>query len=82
VALVSRSDHKRTADVKALCTCELFELSREDVTAIIKIFPVLEARLQSMAEVCAGCLCDGVLFVYVTVYVPVGTRTLIGQQEV
>mmetsp|Transcript_52818 Transcript_52818/g.85470 ORF Transcript_52818/g.85470 Transcript_52818/m.85470 type:complete len:665 (-) Transcript_52818:184-2178(-) len=50
VALVSRSDHKRTADVKALCTCELFELSREDVTAIIKIFPVLEARLQSMAE--------------------------------
>ena len=29
VALVSRSDHKRTADVKALCSCELFELSRE-----------------------------------------------------
>lgn len=47
---MSRSDHKRTADVQALCTCELFELSREDVRAIIKHFPILEARLQSMAE--------------------------------
>jgi hypothetical protein len=28
VALVSRMDHKRTADVIALSTCELFELSR------------------------------------------------------
>ena len=50
VALMSRSDHKRTADVEARCTCELFALSREDVMEIIKNFPILEARLQSMAE--------------------------------
>ena len=51
VALISKIDNKRTADVKALCACELFELSREDVQTIIKNFPILEARLQTMAEV-------------------------------
>jgi len=49
VALVSRADHKRTADVIALSACELFELSREDMMAVIQKFPILEARLTCMA---------------------------------
>jgi hypothetical protein len=56
VALISKIDNKRTADVKALCTCELFELSREDVHTVIKNYPILEARLQTMAEVFV-CVC-------------------------
>lgn len=50
VALVSRSDHRRTADVITLSTCELYMLSREDMEAVTLKFPILQARLQSMAE--------------------------------
>lgn len=49
VALVSRADHKRTADVTALCPCELFELSREDVYAVTQQFPILQVHNASLA---------------------------------
>ena len=44
VALMNHADNKRTADVVATTTQELFELSREDVYAVTQKFPILEVR--------------------------------------
>ncbi len=54
---MSRSDHRRTADVAAICPCELFELSKEDVYAVTQKYPVL--------QVSGMCFVNIFTFVYV-----------------
>jgi CRP-like cAMP-binding protein len=54
VALMSKTDHRRTADVTAICPCELYELSKEDVYAVTKKFPILQVYSRQEPFMCVN----------------------------